>query len=331
MHFPSHSKTFAQTVESNKDKQIVVIGHMRPDGDCIGSQIALTRSLIQQGFDAVAVNNDPVTDVLKVFVNDTPIMLSKDFKPKPQAIAITVDCGDKDRIGKILNDLFPEITLNIDHHFSNTSFAKDNIVRPQAASATEILSGLLLDNDYPIDEVTATALFLGLVTDTGQFQYASTSAETFLLASKLMQLGAKPSYIGYCLYECEPKERMELLKLFLNTLKFELGGKVATSFVNDEMYLKTGALRQHTEGFVDFTRQTTGVLIGVFLEEFQGTIKGSLRCKNDSYRVDKLAAIYGGGGHICAAGFNVSGSTLEDFYPKFLKTVEEHLQSVEKS
>lgn len=331
MFDPKLAKTFSKILEKFEGKQVVVIGHMRPDGDCIGSQVALVRCLKTLGFDAIAVNNDPVTDVLNPFVEDTPFVEAKDFRPKSEAIAITVDCGSYDRIGKRLSTYFPEIELCIDHHISNPLFGKENIVLPEATSTAEILANIFYQNGYDLDKITATSLYLGLVSDTGQFRFASTTKESFLLAARLVESGAKPDYVSHYLYFCEAPERMELLKLYLNTFKFELGGKLATAFVTDEMYKKTGATRQLTEGFVDYTRKTQGVLIGAFLEELKGNIKVSLRGVDDFCRVDQLAAQFGGGGHVCAAGFDLPETKLSDFYPKFLKTVEEHLQSVEKS
>ncbi|HAQ58124.1 MAG TPA: DHH family phosphoesterase, partial [Opitutae bacterium] len=123
--FPNESPLFAASVEQLKGKKVAVCGHLRPDGDCIGSIVAVVRVLISQGIDAVGLNRDEVPATLKAFVGDTPLMLAADFQPDGH-VAVTVDCADKKRIGDRLIELFPEVALNVDHHISNKAYAQTN-------------------------------------------------------------------------------------------------------------------------------------------------------------------------------------------------------------
>lgn len=329
MYYPEASKQFKKSLEALRGKKVAVIGHVGPDGDCIGSQVALTTILNEMGIEAVAINGSAVPTNLKGISKDTPFLIGDEFKDGDY-VAVTVDCADIKRLGGGLEAHFKDIELNIDHHISNKRFAKTNIVIDSSAAACEILAGLFLDNDIEISPYVANALFTGIATDTGQFRFEATTAKVFEIAKRLVEFGAQPAVVSHQLYDCEKIERISLLKEFLGTFKIELNGKVCIGNITDEMYKKTGAIKEHTEGFVDYTRSIDGVVIGALLEErADGFIKGSLRAKKSKYRVDLLAAEFNGGGHTCAAGLKVEGN-LVDFYPKFLSAIEKHLNKIEE-
>ncbi len=329
MYFPHLSESFRQSLEALRGKPTVVLGHMRPDGDCIGSQVALCRALIQSGVPAVCLNADPVPRTLKAFVGDTPFFSPAALEYKNQ-VAIAVDCADATRMGSRVRDLFPDTFLNVDHHISNTKYAERNIVQDDAAATAEILAGLLLDLNLPIDPVTAQALYLGIATDTGQFRFPATSPRVFELCSRLIALGASPSAAASEIYERETMGRVALLQRFLASLKLECGGKVCIGTVPSSVYEDTGASREDTEGLVDYARCIDGVVIGVLVEERPTGVKGSLRAKDPAVRVDKLAQLFGGGGHACAAGFNTQES-MNAFYPRLLASLQAHLRALDGS
>ncbi len=326
-YFSEHSSQFAKIVESFKGHKIAVIGHMRPDGDCIGSIVAVTRLLNSIGIQAVGVNRDPVPQSLRVFVGDTPLLLASELQPEGY-LAVTVDCADYKRIGDRLMELFPEIELNIDHHISNKNYARNNIVIDSACATAEILAGFYLDNEYSFDACIAQNLYVGIATDTGQFRFSSTTQATFEIARQLCEHGANPAGAAYELYENESYEKIKLLQSFLGSLQMKFDNRVCIGLIKNGVYEDTGASVDDSEGLVDYARAIKGVDIGVLLEDRKGFLKGSLRAKNPFYRVDQVANLFNGGGHACAAGLNVENSSIDKFLPKLLVAIKNHLDAL---
>lgn len=326
--FLAESSSFSSAISQLDERPVLVVGHCRPDGDCIGSQVALTRVLLALGKDARAVNQDPVPRTLEKFVCDTPFYLAEEA-PEGNFQVISVDCADRDRVGAHFLRRFPTIDLNVDHHLSNTRYGIQNFIFPEASATGEILAKFFFDCDYPVDKVTAEALYLGICTDTGQFCYAGTNATVFEICRKLCQSGAKPSEIAHELYQKEKPGRIQLLQRFLASFRLEFDDSVCIGSLKEDDYSDTDTKPEDAENFVDYARSVEGVRIGVFLEERSEKIKGSLRAKEEKYRVDLLAKQLGGGGHACAAGFNLS-SSLERFYPALIEEIDRHLQMVEK-
>ena len=190
--FPKESALFAKSVDRLNGNQVVVCGHLRPDGDCIGSTVAMVRMLNHLGIPTIGLNQDEVPANLKTFVDDTPLLRAADFNLAGE-VAVTVDCADKKRVGARLVELFPEVLLNIDHHISNKAYAVENLIVADASATAELLAGIFIDLDYAIDPVTAQALYVGIATDTGQFRFPSTTPKTFELVRCLCEYGAHPS------------------------------------------------------------------------------------------------------------------------------------------
>ncbi len=329
MYYSKESQQFREQVDYLIDKKIkvAVIGHLRPDGDCIGSTVGLVRLLISQGIDAIGVNNDETPKNLKSFIGDTPFIKASDFKAEGYT-AITVDCADYKRVGVLLNKAFPDVYLNVDHHISNKKYADNNCVIGTASATAEILAGFALDLTMPIDAITAQALYVGIATDTGQFRFSSTTKETFRIAQSLCEAGASPSFAANELYEHESFARIKLIQVFLASLEMELESHVCFGYLSDSVYADTGSTIDDAEGLVDYARSIKGVDIGVLLEERNGALKGSLRAKHPKFRVDQIAQAFGGGGHACAAGLNVEATTIDSFKPKILAKIKEHLLGI---
>jgi phosphoesterase RecJ-like protein len=327
MYFPSHSPAFRKLLDGlrgTRSGPIAVLGHMRPDGDCIGSQVALTRVLRALGVDAVAVNQDPVPRLL-----DTLWQRSVDYAPAPGAAAICVDCADLLRIGPRLREFFPKPFMAVDHHVSNDGFAGHNFVLAETSATAEVLAGFFFDTDLPVDAVTAQALYLGIATDTGQFRFPSTSSQVFRICAQLMACGADPGAAARKLYERESLGKTRLLQVFLNSLRGEFNGRVYVGFLRESDFTATGASREDTEGLVDYARAIEGVDVGVLLEERNGAVKGSLRAKDPRFALHRLAQRFGGGGHACAAGFNCN-EPLAQFTPRFLAALGEQLATADQ-
>jgi bifunctional oligoribonuclease and PAP phosphatase NrnA len=326
--YPEESPRFAQAIESLKGHRVAVLGHQRPDGDCIGSTVAVVRLLKSLGIEAIGLNQDATPSTLEAFVGDTPMALAADFTSDGH-IAVSVDCADYKRVGDRLNELFPEVALNVDHHISNKLYGAENLVIATACATAEILAGFCLDNGYEIDAVTAQALYVGIATDTGQFRFPSTTPDTFEIARRLCECGAQPAVAAYELYECESFSKIKLLQNFLDSLTLEFGGRVCVGLIENGVYEATGATIDDSEGLVDYARAIAGVDIGVMIEDRAGALKGSLRAKDPKFRVDQVAKLFGGGGHACAAGLNVEDSSIKAFYPQLMAAIGEHLKTTD--
>lgn len=328
-YYPGQRARFQELLDAVRGRPVAVCGHMRPDGDCIGSQVALTRVLRALGVDAVAVNRHEVPRDIAPFVGDTPFLLWDAFTPAKGCLAVNVDCADPIRVSQKLLDLFPEPLANIDHHISNPGYARINIVEADSAATAEVMAGLFFDFGLPIDATTAQALYVGIATDTGQFRFPSTTPRVFKICSALMDCGASPNEAAKHLFENVRFNQLALLQRFLASLRLELNGRACMGRLSAKAYADTGAWREEAEGFVDYARDIAGVEIGILLEEYEdGMLKGSLRAKDPAYRVDQVAKAFGGGGHACAAGFNVNDTTIEAFYLDVVAALERHLALV---
>ena len=328
--YPELSAEFTKLLATIAGRKVAVIGHARPDGDCIGSQVALARVLAARGHDVICVNPDPVPRRLQFLVPGMTFHRTDDvLKTTSDRAAIFVDCADHFRSGEKLKLHYPEPVAVIDHHLSNIGFAAANLVDRASAATCEILAGMFFDNGLPVDAQSAQALYTGLVTDTGQFRFNSTSRRCFVLAGELVARGARPADAGSELYERESLGKMKLLQHFLASLKLECGGRVCIGTLAPGVFESTGSNGEDTEGLVDYARSIEGVDVGAMIElRTDGSVKASLRAKDPAYRVDSVAAKFNGGGHACAAGLNLKTGT-ENFYARLVAALAERIAAVD--
>lgn len=323
---PQAAETLDSLVRGLKGRKVAVLGHMRPDGDCIGSQTALCRILLALGADARCANRHRPPPNLLAYVEGLTFDTEEGFQRRPGEIAVAVDCADLGRIGGTLTDGYTEgLEANIDHHVSNTSFAKVNVMVEDAAATCHVLAHAALTKGWPIDAATAAALYLGIVTDTGSFRFRSTSPEVMEIAATLIRKGASPSATTERVFESESPSKFRLIQRFLGGMRLLEGGRIAVGEISRGLYEETGTSKEDKEGLVDFPRSIAGVDIAVLLEEGSDGVKGSLRGKNPELRLDLLAAKLNGGGHRLAAGFNCLGATLEGDRERILATIVAHL------
>ncbi len=325
--YPQLHSAFAKLRAGCIGKRVVVVGHARPDGDCIGSQVALARLLKLEGVDVVCANPDTVPLRLQFLLGDTPFV-SLETAQAEQRVAIFVDCADRLRAGARFGDAFPAPLGNIDHHLSNPGYAEIDLIDTGSCATAEILAGLAQDSGLALDAITAMALFAGIATDTGQFRFPATSERTFRLVADLVAAGASPSVMGYELYERESFGKMQLVQRFLASLETCAGGRVCIGLLPEGIFAETGTTLEETEGLVDYARCIEGVEIGALVEVRPGAIKASLRAKNADFRVDRIAAQFGGGGHACAAGLNVKNESLDVFLPRLRAALTERVEAM---
>lgn len=326
-HYTKFAGRFAVLLHELQGQKAVVIGHQRPDGDCIGSQVALCRVLQSQGIDAVCMNPDPVPRRIKFLVGDTPFF-SRDELPAGDRLALFTDCADHGRAGEKVKALYPAPQACFDHHVSNAGFAKRNFVDTGSAATAEVLAGVFIDADLTFDATTAQALYTGIMTDTGQFRFSSTTHRVFQLCAELVARGADPALAGQELFERESIGKLRLLQHYIGSLKFECSGRACIGILPAGIFEQVGATVEDTEGLVDYARSIDGVEIGVLIEERPGMMKASLRATHSSYRIDTVASRFNGGGHASAAGLNYP-DTLAGFYPKLVAALERRLAEVD--
>jgi len=326
-HYPKFAGRFAVFLHELEGQRVVVIGHQRPDGDCVGSQVALCRVLRAQGIDAICLNPDPVPRRIKFLVGDTPFFRREELAAHDR-IAVFTDCADHGRAGDKIAALYPKPFGCFDHHLSNGGFATHNFVDTSSAATAEVLAGLFFDAGIKPDPIAAQALYTGLMTDTGQFRFPSTTGRVFGLCSELVGAGANPAQAGFELYERESVGKLKLLEHFLGSLRFECAGRACIGVLPEGVFEKVGATVEDTEGLVDYARSIDGVEVGVLIEERPGVIKASLRATSTAYRMDAVAGLFGGGGHASAAGLNCR-MTLAEFYPKLIAALERRLTEVD--
>jgi phosphoesterase RecJ-like protein len=328
--YPELADGLGRLLQAVAGRKVAVVGHARPDGDCIGSQVGLARILQACGHEVVCVNADPVPRRLEFLVPGLRFLRTDDVLAGGEDLAaVFVDCADHGRAGERLQARFPAPVGNIDHHLSNTAYAAVNLVDSVSAATCEILAGLALDRGLRLDALAAQALYAGILTDTGQFRFNSTSRRCFVLAGELVSRGAEPARVGFELYERESLGKLQLLQRFLASLQIECGGRVCLGTLPDGIFAATSTSQEDTEGMVDYARSIDGVDVAALIElRSDGSAKASLRAKDPSYRVDLIAAQFGGGGHACAAGLNLKRPS-GDFRGRLLAAIVGRLAEVD--
>jgi phosphoesterase RecJ-like protein len=306
--------TFEEIGKVLRDHQrFAILGHVRPDGDALGSQLALALSLQQLGKDVRVWNEDGMLEKYS-FLPRAELLTKPPATAEDVDVAIALDTAIQNRLGTALAAVGKvKIWINIDHHLSNPGYGDLVIVDPSAPATGEIIFNLIKSQGLPLNHDIAENLYAAISTDTGSFQYPKTSARTFEIAAELVRVGGLDvGKISQQLYESYPRRRLELLRELLRTMRFEFGG-CAASF---SLTLKTAAdlavLPEDNEGLIDHLRAIRGVIVAVFFEELaDGKVRVSMRSKDEAVDVCAICQKFGGGGHTLAAGARVRGSLAE--------------------
>ena len=306
-------------------KQVLIIAHMRPDGDAFGSALALSCALDYLGIkNEVCVETDIPSNLR--FIDG--LQAVKKTPEKEYDLLITVDSSDEQRLGALLDEFYRAKrkvdTINVDHHISNTKYAKMNYVRECAANCMNIAT-LIAYMGVPMDKKIAEYLLLGLLTDSGNFAHDDVNEETFLLASKLMAAGADIRYYNYNLFKKQPKARAALHALTMSGMRFYFDDRFAVITITREAMKKCGADNGMTEGFVDFPLNVDTVEVAASIMEVgYRQYKISLRSKTYA-DVNGIAGTFGGGGHVRAAGCMLFGE-LEEVVDRLSYAVSQYLE-----
>lgn len=320
------SESLIETIR--KTSHIVVATHVNPDGDALGSLIGLSATLEAMGKKVFRYLEEPVSH-LYGFLPDINLMQTDIFSLQDFArqagddiLCVSLDCGDRKRLGKNADELLKiKPFVVIDHHKNNNGFGDIAWIDSTRSSTGEMIFDMAEALGQQISEKTAVALFAAIVSDTGSFRYESTSAHTFNVARKLVELGARPDHVARHLYDNYTAGRLRLLQKVLATMEIHAAGKIAIISVTSEMMEDTGCSLEDTENFINLPRSVTTVKVAVFIKETgSDRISVSLRAK-DTCDVADVASRFGGGGHRNAAGFRASETTVEEVREKVLSVL----------
>lgn len=282
-------------------KRILLLCHRSPDGDTLGSAYGLQGALRRLGKETRVECADAIPHKYRPFIGQPA---NPAFSPD---LIVTVDIADTQLFGPALEPYIGRVDLCIDHHPSNTGYARRLLLLPQAAATCEIIYQIILQLGVEIDKYIADCLYLGLSTDTGCFRYTNVTVQTHRIAAALMERGADHGAINQAMFETKSRAQMEIERLAMNTLEFAFGGRCALIHITREMLARTHATEEELDGMSAKPRQIEGVLAGVTLRERQeGGFKVSVRT-NQPVDASAVCKQLGGGGHARAAGCFVQG------------------------
>jgi phosphoesterase RecJ-like protein len=284
-------------------RSIIVLGHLRPDGDAYGSSIGLTLSLKEAGKKVRCLNQDGLTDFYR-FLPGAELLEASPAAMPEHDLLIAVDTSVENRLGPAYTGWKAKTHLNLDHHVSNTLYGEINIVAPELPASAALLLDLITEGGLPLTPAVASNLFVGLSTDTGSFRYRGTTAATFRAAARLVEAGADAAELARHCYQSVSKGRFELNRMALDSVRFDPGGRLAWLDLNPAMFTASGAGPEDTEGLIECLQEIKTVeLAALFDTRPDGSLKVSLRSKGP-VNVSELGSRFGGGGHPAAAGIN---------------------------
>src|SRR5213596_2179186 len=308
-------------------QQFVVLSHVRPDGDALGSQLALGLSLQQLGKNVRIWNEEGMLEKYS-FLPRAELLTKPPATAEHVDVAIALDTAIQNRLGTTLAAVgSAKIWINIDHHVTNPGYGELVIIDPSAPATGEIIFRLIKSQGLPFDHDIAENLFAAISTDTGSFPYPKTSAPMFETAAELVRDGdLDVGKISQQLYESYPRRRLELLSELLRTMRFTAGDRVATFSLSLKTAAKLGVLPEDNEGLIDHLRAVRGVIVAVFFEELtEGKVRVSMRSKDETVDVCAICQKLGGGGHTLAAGARIRGG-LAEVEEKVLEEIREVLK-----
>ena len=303
--------------------RFAVLSHVRPDGDALGSQLALGLSLKRLGKDVRIWNEEGMLEKYS-FLPSANLLTKPPADPEDVDVAIALDTAIQNRLGTALPAVrSAKVWINIDHHPSNPGYGDLVYINPKAPATGQILFELIRSEKLPIDAAIAENLYVAISTDTGSFQYPNTTARTFEMAAELVRAGVDVGRVSQLTYENYPRRRAELLRDLLGTMRFEANNRVASFSLSLATAKKLGVLPEDNEGLIDHLRAIHGVIVAVFFEELaDGKVRVSMRSKSEKVNVCAICEKFGGGGHVLAAGARLPG-TLAEVEKKILEEVRD--------
>src|ERR1044071_5411163 len=302
-------------------RRFAILGHIRPDGDALGSQLALALSLQALGKEVRVWNEDGMLEKYS-FLPRAELLTKPPSTPEDFDVAIALDTAIQNRLGTALPAVrSAKIWINIDHHVSNPAYGDVVHIDTSAPATAEIIFHLIKSQGLPFNRDIAENLYAAISTDTGSFQYPKTSGRTFEIAAELIRTGLDVGRLSQQLYENYPRRRLELLRELLRNMRFQQEDHVASFSLTLKVAAELGVLPEDNEGLIDHLRAARGVIVAVFFEELtDDKVRVSMRSKTEAVDACAICQKFGGGGHKLAAGARVRG-TLTEAEEKVLKAV----------
>ncbi len=301
----------------------LITSHEGPDGDAVGSSLALASFLRKLGKDVTVHYQDTIPE-LYAFLPGADSVLPH-IPDRQYDVAFVLDIGERKRAGKEFCD-FARVTttVNLDHHLSCDNFADFNLIDSKAAATGILVYRIAAASGYRFDRETALCIYVATITDTGSFRYSNANREAFAVAGEMIECGVNAWDVAEKLYENQPQRRLELLAKCLPTLEVFKDGQAASVTVTCDMYAACGADAELTDGFVNYPRSIRGVEVAIFFRQLEEKkYKVGFRSKG-KVNVAAFSAALGGGGHHNAAGCTLEG-TLDDVKATVYRIVEASL------
>lgn len=306
-----HPKIIDRIIDAlQASETICIVGHVRPDGDCVGSQLGLGLALIAEGKKVTCWNEDKIPQKYEFL--DPDKLLRRPVSGMSFDCVVATDAASFERLGSVGKCIADrKVFINIDHHESNTRYADVNWVSAREPSTGELIFRLLKIAKWPITRHIADCLFTAVSTDTGSFQYPSTRPGTYHVAAELVRKGANLAKICDEVYQSYPLSRARLLKHVYSHFKLTHQNQIAYFWLRKRDFARTGAETCDSEGLIDHIRAIAPVEVACVFEEMEPELtRISLRSKTEKVNVNEIAAQFGGGGHPAAAGARIAGSPL---------------------
>ena len=310
-------------------RNVLITSHVNPDGDAIGSLVAMGMALGARGIDTTLFNESPIPAVYRFLPGVGRITRSIKSENNFDT-AIVLDCGDLDRVGDRADVVSAvPVVINIDHHVTNSGFGDLKIIDTAACATAEIVYGLIKAMGIEIDQTMATSIYTGIVTDTGSFRFSNTNHAAFAICDEMVQKGVQPYNVAQHVYGTYSLGRIKLLNLALETIEISSNGNVSMMMLTRQMLDETGTHPEDADGLINYARRIEDVKLAAMIQEQENGHHGqggpkeyhvSLR-SDGSVDVAAIAAGFGGGGHPSAAGFGIT-TTLSDLKDKLIQLSE---------
>ncbi len=309
--------TIASIVEELRTRnRFVLSSHARPDGDSIGSQLALAAALHYLGKTVRIVNRDPIPPYLQSLSRIATVEVAETITGDYDA-AVLLECGSLDRTE--VTGLDHYFVINVDHHAGNSMYGALNWFDESAAACGEMVFDLVTALGVPLSTKIATAIYVAILTDTGAFHHGNITARTFEICRHIAESGVSAAEVAARVYQTSSVGKLWLTGAILNAMKLEGNGRVAVLHVDEKLLYETGCAPDDMEGLINLPLAASHIQAVILLKPFTDTIRVSLRSKA-AVDIRTVALAYGGGGHRNAAGFTASGS-LEDVRPRIVADV----------
>ena len=300
-------------------RRVLLVSHVNPDGDAIGSLIAMGLALEAMGISTTLCNASPIPVVYR-FLPSVQRVTDRIDGTQAYDTAMVLDCGDLKRVGNTLMAAINGIPIivNVDHHITNPGFGQLQLVEPFACATAEIVYRLICALEVPVSQSIATAIYTGILTDTGSFRFANTNRAAFSICEEMVALGVDPSKVAQHVYGTYSLGRIKLLNLALDSIEISPNGKLSLMCLSQGMLQETGTQSEDADGLINYARSIRNVKLAAMIQErpnSSGTHAGGEGRYHVSMRSDgtvdvsEIASYFGGGGHVGAAGFTIE-STL---------------------